>query len=1193
MGTISRILALLCLFSVAAWAQNPSIKQFTNTQFQAVPGMPIKVQGFGSTTQGVVNVEAETMAFHGTNEGSIAFAGASLVPGMFGTTNPVNGVLNIRAFGVRGDGTDETTAIQTALNAAEGKTLFMPVGTYKYTDHVYMRPNTTLEGYGTFVQGAMLKWFIPTNGCKVRNLTFNGNADHLTTTNLFSEQVVYPLGQNMLFEGITVTNAMGECIATDNAQDVTYSGCFIADYADHGIYHSTLCSNIVINGCHFRSSTDTECVKFRNMAGKFAVANNIASPVATFCMIEVQNGTQCAGGVVSGNYAATKYRSVILIAHNVGYTGNAITITGNSFENWNLPTSYDAMDIVWAGYPGSVSLQVTGNAFHNYRSYCNTYNSQNGTLGGLVGVDISHNTFLIDDTVNLTGTQLGIGYCTNFTFGWNTIVDNSGPNFFAATLPYLININGPSSQARVIGNSVTRTNTASSFIGLNTTNVVDLLIQDNSANGNYWFIYNDTSTNHLEPALGSTIKIWNNNWKCLLGDVLEIGPSITNRANYIISPHLRTISDTTTLSSWDGASFNPAMVANSNKTINFPQINTNIAVFGDTGSSTSPREIYITAGNSGAAQAGVRFGGVNREFRLYSTGSPYKLQLDYVGTDSPKAGLFSWDASTGQGTLGFGLGTPLYIGDRGATAGARIVSLSAGTLSTQEAAYQFGTENRQFEFRATASPYGVNLNYVGTDAPLAQLMHWDALGAFSIGKLGQVTTLNGVVEIPSQVVSTLMQFDGVHGIVSIANSPGVLWNSGLGSFSYSTHPEFYNDGTTLSLSPAVGNNASLLTFNDHVAGSARGSIGFSSNGDTNLTINVNNGNLDLRPYSSALVRVRGGLTLQNASVLPNTIALFDASTNLISGAAPYTFKVSSTDTTPSYLTNKLVAGSNITLTHNNVGGVETLTIASTGGGGAGSGDLTFDSPLTVTVNPGVSTNVSIIANGISDSLIRQSAGVSVVGRSANSAGNVADITASANGQFLARSGNALAFVAPAITNYDVIAGANVTVTPGGSGTNKTFTVAASGTFSLAADLAEFTADDTNYLLTGGYADVDFANTPPGQQCEITLPSAGTYIITAAVGTLVNEASGSGWNLFVKLVNNTDSTDLAGSERRLGNGDAGALATYAINQPPITIKAKVTVGASKVIRLQASLSSTGGFTTGSVIKDYTTLDYIKL
>lgn len=46
-------------------------------------------------------------------------------------------------------------------------------------------------------------------------------------------------------------------------------------------------------------------------------------------------------------------------------------------------------------------------------------------------------------------------------------------------------------------------------------------------------------------------------------------------------------------------------------------------------------------------------------------------------------------------------------------------------------------------------------------------------------------------------------------------------------------------------------------------------------------------------------------------------------------------------------------------------------------------------------------------NWVTNGMLRQSAGVSVIGRSANSTGNVADITASSNDTFLQRVGNAL------------------------------------------------------------------------------------------------------------------------------------------------------------------------------------------
>lgn len=57
----------------------------------------------------------------------------------------------------------------------------------------------------------------------------------------------------------------------------------------------------------------------------------------------------------------------------------------------------------------------------------------------------------------------------------------------------------------------------------------------------------------------------------------------------------------------------------------------------------------------------------------------------------------------------------------------------------------------------------------------------------------------------------------------------------------------------------------------------------------------------------------------------------------------------------------------------------------------------------------VSGSLSVATNGIADTMLRQSAALSVMGRSANSTGNVADIAATTSGHVLQVVGNALAF----------------------------------------------------------------------------------------------------------------------------------------------------------------------------------------
>jgi hypothetical protein len=64
---------------------------------------------------------------------------------------------------------------------------------------------------------------------------------------------------------------------------------------------------------------------------------------------------------------------------------------------------------------------------------------------------------------------------------------------------------------------------------------------------------------------------------------------------------------------------------------------------------------------------------------------------------------------------------------------------------------------------------------------------------------------------------------------------------------------------------------------------------------------------------------------------------------------------------------------------------------------------------------------TIVANAVTDAKFRQSAGLSVVGRSANTTGNVADITAATDGHVLRRSGTTLGFGLLVNANIDASA----------------------------------------------------------------------------------------------------------------------------------------------------------------------------
>jgi hypothetical protein len=121
-----------------------------------------------------------------------------------------------------------------------------------------------------------------------------------------------------------------------------------------------------------------------------------------------------------------------------------------------------------------------------------------------------------------------------------------------------------------------------------------------------------------------------------------------------------------------------------------------------------------------------------------------------------------------------------------------------------------------------------------------------------------------------------------------------------------------------------------------------------------------------------------------------------------------------------------------------------------------SGDVTIG-------NTGVT---AIGSNKVTDAMLRQSAGLSVIGRSANSTGNVADITAANTGQVLRYSGTTIGFGAVDLADTDAVTGA-LPAGNGGTGQSSYTTgdllyASSSSALSKLADVAT-----GNVLISGG------------------------------------------------------------------------------------------------------------------------------
>lgn len=134
-------------------------------------------------------------------------------------------------------------------------------------------------------------------------------------------------------------------------------------------------------------------------------------------------------------------------------------------------------------------------------------------------------------------------------------------------------------------------------------------------------------------------------------------------------------------------------------------------------------------------------------------------------------------------------------------------------------------------------------------------------------------------------------------------------------------------------------------------------------------------------------------------------------------------KVSSNDTSTGFLGSKLIAGTNITITENNDGGNETLTISATPGGGGGADEL-----------------VKVSANDTNNQYLGQKlqAGSNVTITTQNPGANEKLQVTAANDHVRVSSND----TTPSHLQNKVLAGSNITITTNNPGANESITVAA-------------------------------------------------------------------------------------------------------------------------------------------------------
>ena len=137
---------------------------------------------------------------------------------------------------------------------------------------------------------------------------------------------------------------------------------------------------------------------------------------------------------------------------------------------------------------------------------------------------------------------------------------------------------------------------------------------------------------------------------------------------------------------------------------------------------------------------------------------------------------------------------------------------------------------------------------------------------------------------------------------------------------------------------------------------------------------------------------------------------------------------------------------------------------------------------------------SVETNGITNAMLRQSAGLSVIGRSGNTTGDVADVTAGTDHQVLRRSGTSVSFGAVALNQSAAVSG---TLSTANGGTGITSFGSGVGTFLGTPSSANLAAAVTDETGTGALV---FANTPTLVSPVLGTPTSGNLSNCTADGT---------------------------------------------------------------------------------------------
>ncbi len=224
-------------------------------------------------------------------------------------------------------------------------------------------------------------------------------------------------------------------------------------------------------------------------------------------------------------------------------------------------------------------------------------------------------------------------------------------------------------------------------------------------------------------------------------------------------------------------------------------------------------------------------------------------------------------------------------------------------------------------------------------------------------------------------------------------------------------------------------------------------------------------------------------------------------------------------------------------------------------------------------------SIGIAVNGVTNAMIRQSAGYSVIGRFAGTAGDVADITATADNRVLARIGGVLAFWDAALVPGAIADGNYGDVTVSGSGTVITINANVVSNVKFRQSTA-LTVVGRSAATTGNVADI------AGTASQfLGVNAAGTVL---GFQTMAGDATLSGPTLTLATVNANTGTWGSATQAPVITLDGKGRATAASNVTITPAASSITGGAALTKADDTNVTLTLGGTPATALLKATSI-----